>query len=495
MFTVIRLLALWFLAAGLVSTSTGCSSVRTSRQDVVARWSDGTITRERFDSWLAFQGINAAEANTLEACTDIATLTSFAREVERDGIDEETRAAIDAAADSVLAGRLKAHVSAQVEISPSEVDAAYEAHPKAFQQPEKIRLRNLFLRYPPDATAEQKRGVREKMDDLLRQIRTGADFGDLAKRESDSQTRFHRGLMGNFRTGILPPAVEPLVMDLEPGGISPVLETGDGLTVFACDRIIEARTPGPEEVRRRLGINLRRIEFNRLWAELKADLTGDEEISDRNFTPTAAEHARRLGLDQNPETAARIRWTTAQILATEAVRRAVEARFTPPTDGEAEALIASEPSEFMTKETLTVSVIQLPPSADEHADQRQAAALSYRLRQGDLSFDQAARRFSDHPTASNGGRLEPMTRRQMAPRGLEFTNTVIELDQGQVSREFMADGRWWIVRLDERRGPQPMPRPEAMTSARKVLAQMKIAELQGSIESERRRLAAVELAQ
>lgn len=78
-----------------------------------------------------------------------------------------------------------------------------------------------------------------------------------------------------------------------------------------------------------------------------------------------------------------------------------------------------------------------------------------KINQGE-NFEALARQFSDDKSSSaNGGGLPPFTGGQLS--SLEFENMAFSLsDAGQISKPFMSDYGWHIIKLIEKKGMQPM---------------------------------------
>lgn len=473
----------WIIVLVFSGLATGCAHTRSRSDTSVATWRGGSLTTDDLAQWHSFQP-QAVEQALEEQCGDMAMLLYLSAETERDGADSETSAAIEAGVNRLLAQRLRSQVSSEVNVPSETIEDAYREHPKAFHTPRKVRLRNLFLHFPPEASEADKDVVRSRMSELRQRILAGEDFASLAVQESQSQTRFRQGLMGNVSEGMLPPRIDAIVMRLQPGETSQALESAEGQTLFHCDAVIEPRTPTPDEVRERLATNLRRIEDKRRWAAQKHQLAEDAEVSDSAFVPFAAAEAQRRGLDTDPEVVAKIRWMKRKQLATEALRRRVERSFEPPSDAEVQEFFESNQSDFMSPETFEISVIRLDTDESPHNAAHQAFELSYSLRYGATEFSNQARASSDDPSASNGGRLEKMTRRQLAGRGPEFMKTATGLQVNGISREFSDNGSWWIVRLDDRHPARLKTFDEASSQARRVLTQDRVEALQEAIETE-----------
>lgn len=474
---------LWIPVTALCALILGCAHTQSQSDTIVATWRDGSLTPNDLSQWQLFQP-QANDQTLDEQCTDMAMVLFLANEAERDGVEPEESAIIEDGANRILANRLRRQISSEVEISSEMIEAAYSEHPKAFHTPPKVRLRNLFLHFPPKAPEADKNVVRSHMAGLRQRILNGEDFASLAEKESHSQTRFRQGLMGNVSEGVLPPNIDAVVMRMQPGETSHALETPEGLTLFHCDAVIDPRTPNPDEVRERLATNLRRIEDKRRWRDLKTQLADDAEISDSKFVPFAAEEARRRGLDIDPTVVTKTRWMTRQRLATLALKRRVERAFEPPPETEIRSFFESDRSAFTVPETFDLSVIRLDASEQPQEAARLAFALSYKLRHGVVDFAEIARSQSDDPSAPQGGRLEPMTRRQLAGRGPEFMKTATGLEIGNISREFSDNASWWILRLEGRHPRRLMTFDEAATQARSALAHRQVAALQESIETE-----------
>ncbi len=468
----------------LICSLSACSHRPAVPVDTIAVWRGGTITTEDLESWLFFQGKTANPQDLAANCQDMALILALANETEELGVDAATTQTIENAVDALMIKRLRRHMGSQIKISDQEIEHAYLEFPEAFHRPRKLRLRNLFLSFPPGASEAEKETVRTNMLEIQRRLQKGEDFGDLAEQESHSQTRFQKGLMGNVSCGQLPPKIDKIAMLLGPGEISSVIEGPDGLTILNVERVIEARSPTPAEVRNGLATNLRHRVEKSQWEALALEL-GDGDSTGPTFKKAAAERARNLGLDRDPGTAATIRWIRRQHLATEALRRRVESAISIPTQGQVRHFFDANRGLFTSPETFDLAVIQLDISdKDLSTVHREAVKISYDLRNGRRDFAEAARIHSDDPSAPNGGRLPSMTRRQIAGRGPEFMKTVVGLEDGRISREFSANGSEWIVRLDARRPQQPLEFEQAADQARNRLTKKRVAQVQHAIDAD-----------
>ncbi len=133
----------------------------------------------------------------------------------------------------------------RVAVSDQDVNEAYERSKASFpKRPPAVTFRQLVV-----ATTARKQALdaaRAKAESLLAEVRGGADFEQVARRESqDSASREQGGDLGWSRRGELVPAFEQVMFALLPGNIGPVVETQYGFHVIRVDRA------KPSEVRAR----------------------------------------------------------------------------------------------------------------------------------------------------------------------------------------------------------------------------------------------------
>jgi len=135
---------------------------------------------------------------------------------------------------------LKAHgrMSAPVQVTEAEVNTAFEGtRDRLPRRPETVAFRQIVL--APRATAAAKAAARAKAESLLVQLRAGADFANVAKRESmDPGSRDQGGDLGWARRGSgFVPEFERAIFSLPPGQLSNIVETSFGYHIIRVDRV------------------------------------------------------------------------------------------------------------------------------------------------------------------------------------------------------------------------------------------------------------------
>jgi hypothetical protein len=88
----------------------------------------------------------------------------------------------------ILSQRLRAQVDNKVVVTESEIDNYLAAEANAGGQRQELDIAQILIRVPENASPEQLAARRERAEDVLRQLKTGADFAKTAA-YSDAPTR------------------------------------------------------------------------------------------------------------------------------------------------------------------------------------------------------------------------------------------------------------------------------------------------------------------
>src|SRR5688572_20246524 len=124
----------------------------------------------------------------------------------------------------------------KVAVSDLDVNEAYEKNKANFpKRPPAVSFRQVVV--PTTSSRQALDRARAKADSLLAEIRRGADFAQVARRESmDSASREQGGDLGWNRRGELVPEFEQMMFAVAPGQVSPVVLTQYGYHIIKVDR-------------------------------------------------------------------------------------------------------------------------------------------------------------------------------------------------------------------------------------------------------------------
>ena len=128
----------------------------------------------------------------------------------------------------------------QANVTDAEVQEAYERNKAVLPKREaSVTWRQIII--APKPSAQAKEIARVRAESLLAEIKRGAEFEQLAKRESaDSGSRINGGDLGWTRRGKMVPEFDRWLFGyyaLAPGQLSPVVETAFGYHIIRVDRV------------------------------------------------------------------------------------------------------------------------------------------------------------------------------------------------------------------------------------------------------------------
>src|SRR5882724_284331 len=148
-------------------------------------------------------------------------------------------------------------VGSRMSISKEELQQFYDEHKSQMEQPEQIRLSELLVSTdkkdkaaPVDESAQM--AARSKAEDLLAQIRKGAAFEEVAKKNSDGPTAAQSGDLGYFKRGTLAKELEDKTFAMKPGAVSEVIRTKQGFVILKVTEHQQAGVPPLSEIKGRV---------------------------------------------------------------------------------------------------------------------------------------------------------------------------------------------------------------------------------------------------
>lgn len=162
--------------------------------------------------------------------------------------DPVVQASLQQARDRVLSDALLARIDAKATPESSALEGmarnTYVASPDRFKSAEQVQVRHILVN-GTDAAAKQK------AEDLLKQLQSGADFAALAKASSaDPGSAARGGDLGFFERGRMVPEFEAAAFALQKNGdISPLVQTQYGFHLLKLEGRRPAGLRSFEEVR------------------------------------------------------------------------------------------------------------------------------------------------------------------------------------------------------------------------------------------------------
>jgi peptidyl-prolyl cis-trans isomerase D len=140
----------------------------------------------------------------------------------------------------------------KAQISDSELQKQYQDSMDSFRTPERVRVRHILIKTQGKPKEEAPK-LKAKAEDLLKQLKGGADFADLAKKNSeDTGSAEKGGELGWIVKGQTVPNFEKAAFSLGAGTLSGIIETEYGYHILQVEEKQAAHTQSFEEAKPQL---------------------------------------------------------------------------------------------------------------------------------------------------------------------------------------------------------------------------------------------------
>ena len=198
----------------------------------------------------------------------LATIDDLEKEAEKQGVsweDFKQQQRNRIITQKVMGQEVGGHLS----ISKEEEQTFYDQHKDQMQHPEFIRLSEILVtpkpvaptplpnadpnpsatQLPPDEAAKQAAdaaalsAAETKAQDLLKQLKDGAAFDEIAKKYSDGPSATDGGALGMFERGKLAKELEDRTFAMKAGDITDVIRVKQGYAILKVDEHEAAGVP------------------------------------------------------------------------------------------------------------------------------------------------------------------------------------------------------------------------------------------------------------
>jgi peptidyl-prolyl cis-trans isomerase D len=148
-----------------------------------------------------------------------------------------------------------ARIEAGVSVSPQDLQAYYDQHRDDYRVPEQVNVSHILIKTPlPGADGKvDSKGVedaRKKAEDVLKQLKAGGNFGELAKKYSeDPGSGKNGGSLGWIGKGRTVPEFEQTAFSLAKGATSGLVQSSYGFHIIRLDDKQSAHVKTLDEVK------------------------------------------------------------------------------------------------------------------------------------------------------------------------------------------------------------------------------------------------------
>ncbi len=251
--------------------------------EVIARINGSPLYRENLEVIKENLGAGVTDQHLVSRMIELRLLADQAR---KEGLQNEPaiQARLQNVIDNQLANSYLTRYLAELEISDSELEAAYDKAVEALGDQEQHHARHILVQ------------DEELARDLLKELEGGADFAKLAEEHSiDTGSARAGGDLGWFSLDQMVEPFSAAVAELEPGKLAdePV-ETQFGWHIIKLEGVRKSPPPSFEQMRPELADNIRRQaitdQINALRAEANVEiLTQDVRPMDEQDQNGAAD--------------------------------------------------------------------------------------------------------------------------------------------------------------------------------------------------------------
>ncbi|WP_455206212.1 peptidylprolyl isomerase [Kaarinaea lacus] len=191
-----------------------------------------------------------------------AIIASVRPEIERKNVIEQLKQQTQNVAEPPLA----------------EVKEYYQGHADQFTAPEKWNVSIILLKVEPSSPSTVWQEASELADDLVRRLRDGENFEELARIHSGDDSAVEGGNMGYIHTGMLSKPAQNVLNTMELGQISEPVMILQGVAIFRLNGIQGSRLNDFDKVKDRARELLYRKLGDEAWENLILTLRKNAKI-------------------------------------------------------------------------------------------------------------------------------------------------------------------------------------------------------------------------
>jgi peptidyl-prolyl cis-trans isomerase D len=146
-------------------------------------------------------------------------------------------------------------IMAQAQVTPADLQGYYDQHKDQYRVPEEVKVSHILIKTPAagaDGKVEEKavEEARKKAEDVLKQVKAGAKFEDLAKKYSDDPGSAKKGGdLGWIGRGRTVPEFEKVAFSQGKGKISDLVRSSYGFHIIRTEDKHEAHVKTLDEVK------------------------------------------------------------------------------------------------------------------------------------------------------------------------------------------------------------------------------------------------------
>jgi peptidyl-prolyl cis-trans isomerase C len=174
---------------------------------------------------------------------------------------------------------IEGRIASKVAVSDQETRKFYDDNlDRYFKKGERVKASHILVAADEKASAEERKKAREKAAALLARVRAGEEFAGLARKESNCPSATKGGELEIFGKGQMVPPFEQAAFALNPGEVSPVVETRFGYHIIKLAEKYPASVQQFEEVKEKIAAYLKGYKIRQALAAFVEELRAKAKI-------------------------------------------------------------------------------------------------------------------------------------------------------------------------------------------------------------------------
>ncbi len=175
------------------------------------------------------------------------------------------------------------------QVTDAEVQQYYNQHQSDYKVDDQVKVRHILIKVDPNADAKTDAAAKQRAEDILKQLRAGGNFAELAKKNSDDPgSKDQGGELGFIKHGVTVPEFDKAAFSLQPGQISDLVKTKFGYHIIQTEEKQTAHTRLLDEVKPTIVAVLTRQKEAQAQQAFAQQLAS--EAQKNGFAQTAAAH-------------------------------------------------------------------------------------------------------------------------------------------------------------------------------------------------------------
>ena len=181
----------------------------------------------------------------------------------------------------------------KLKILEEDIADYYESNLDKFRTPQTVQARHILMRVDQNATPEQVKDARQRIEDALKLARDGQDFAELAAEYSEGPTKSKGGDLGTFRRQDMVKPFSDKAFSMQAGEISEPVRTDFGWHIIKVEKVNPATVQSLDEARTEIEDKLK-ADRSRNLAYDEAEAVFDATFEGQQFIDIAKERGLKM---------------------------------------------------------------------------------------------------------------------------------------------------------------------------------------------------------